>query len=654
MDVSQHLAAAGAHLENGRLDAAAAIYEQVLIDAPDTGEALHYSGMIAYERGDYPRAIERLSRAVALVPGLAPLRNDYGAVLRAARRDREAIAQFEAALKLAPMDGGAWLNIGLTRRAVGDLDVAIPAIDRAVALLPPHPAVFNAQGVVRRESGNIAGAVESFRKAIAVDANFVEAHSNLGIALHELGRSDEAETTLQRAARIDPALAATHVNFGMLYADIGDLDAALSAYGRAVALDPQREEARAPLVYLRHYDPAASGESILADARAWAKAATTTIRETVDLPHRNVRDVDRRLRVGYLSPDFRDHPCARFMLPLFMAHDRAAVELFAYSAVEFPDALTARFEGAVDRWLDGRALTAVQLAQKIHQDQIDILIDCAGLTRGNRLGVFALRPAPIQVAWLGYPGTTGLDAIGYRITDTLADPPGMTDGHYSERLVRLDPPFLVWDPPPMAGQPRMPPAGAPFTFGSFNNPTKLNAAVAETWTRILDAVPGSRLVLKHNWTRWARAERRVRDLFSRAGLGSERLVLAPWVEDHRAHFQGYEQIDVALDPFPYDGTTTTLEALWMGVPVVTLAGERHSGRVGVSLLTAAGLPELIASDRNAYVDAAIALAQDRARREGYRASIRRGVATSPLVDAGGFARALEASYRQLWRSWCAS
>jgi predicted O-linked N-acetylglucosamine transferase (SPINDLY family) len=625
----------------------------VLSDAPATPEALYYSGMIAYERGDLDRAVERLTRAVEVAPGLQPLRGDYGAVLRAAGRDHDAIAQFEKAIELSSTDGTAWLNLGFTKRAVGDTNAAAEAVNRAIALLPPYAPACNAQGVIRREMGNLAGAIESFRKAVEIDPTLVEAHSNLGLALHQLGRFDDAEAALQRAVRTNPAFATAHVNFGTLYVDTGDFDAAEAALSRAVALEPQREEARGPLVYMRHYDPAWSGEAILAEARDWARSAMATLRTPAALPHANVRDPERRLRVGYVSPDFRDHPCARFMLPLFMAHDRKAVEVFAYGSVENPDALTARFESAADRWFDGRRLTAQQLAERINADGIDILVDCAGLTRGNRLGVFAMRPAPVQVAWLGYPGTTGLDAIGYRITDTIADPPGMTEAHYTETLVRLARPFLAWDPPPMSQAPALPPAGAPVTFGSFNNPAKLNAAVAEVWTRILSAVPGSRLVLKYGWERFPRAERRVRDLFERAGLAPERLTLSAWIADHREHFASYNQLDIALDPFPYNGTTTTFEALWMGVPVVTLAGDRHSGRVGASLLTSAGVPELVAPTRDAYVAAAVALAQDRQRQADYRATLRRRVATSPLVDAGAFARALEASYRDLWRSWCA-
>lgn len=652
MTVTQQLAEANTHLENGRLDAAADVYERILAAAPQTAEALYHSGMIAFERGDLDRAVERLARAVAVTPDFLPLRHDYGAVLRAAGRDRDAMREFQAVLQRRPNDGNALFNLGLTQRGLGDVQSGLAAVDRAVALLPPFAPGRNAQGVMRRELGDLAGAAEAFRQAIAIDPAFVDAHSNLGLALHELGRSEEAEAALHVAVQTDPAFAPSHVNFGALYLEMGDTEAATAALGRAVALDPAREEARAPLVYLHHYDPAWTGEAILPEARAWAAAAMATLREDVRPVYPNSRDPARRLRIGYVSPDFREHACAHFLLPLLMAHDRAKVEVFAYANVERPDAITRRFQALADGWIDITRMTSTAVAQRVAADGIDILVDCAGLTRGNRLGVFAFRPAPVQVSWLGYPGTTGLDAIGYRITDSIADPPGMTDGHYSETLVRLARPFLAWEPPPLPAQAERAATG-PVMFGSFSNPAKLNASVAQAWTRIVNAVPDARLTLKYSWSRWPRAERRVRGLFTRAGLAPDRLIFADWIPDHRAHFHSYEQIDIALDPFPYNGTTTTLEALWMGAPVITLAGERHSARVGAALLTAAGLPELIAPDTEAYVAAAIALAGDPARLLAYHRSLRTRVAQSPLVDALGFAQALEGAYRELWRSWCA-
>jgi predicted O-linked N-acetylglucosamine transferase (SPINDLY family) len=654
MSIAQSLADANTHIENGRLEAAAAVYEKVLADAPETPEALYYSGMIAYERGDIDMALARLDRAIKVAPELGPLRADYGNVLRTLGRDADAVAQLEIALQLNPGDGASWLNLGLSKRALGDTATALDAVGRAIALLPPHAPAFNALGVVRRDAGNLAGAIEAFGRAAEIDPSSAESLSNLGMALHEAGRSDEALRALERAARANPAMAAVHVNFGTVYADTGDFESAEAAMARAVALDPGREEARGALLAMHHYHDNYTGEQLLVEAREWAKAAMATIKSPVPLAHANTRDPERRLRVGYLSPDFREHSCAHFLLPLFAGHDRAAVELFAYSVVEQPDQLTRKFEATVDRWLDGRRLSAVQLAECINTDRVDVLVDCAGLTRGNRLGTLAFRPAPVQITWLGFPGTTGLDAITYRITDALADPPGASDRQFSERLIRLPRPFLAWDPPPLNEAPRMPSGDAPFTFASFNNGSKITASVAQTWADIVNAVPGSRLLLKSGWRRWPRAEQRVRELFAAAGLQPERLNLVDWVVDHREHFAGYDQVDIALDPFPYNGTTTTFEALWMGVPVIALAGERHSGRVGVSLLTAAGLSELIAADRQAYVAAAVALAHDRDRRAALRATIRDKVAASPLVDARGFARAMEAVYRDLWRSWCAA
>jgi protein O-GlcNAc transferase len=341
-------------------------------------------------------------------------------------------------------------------------------------------------------------------------------------------------------------------------------------------------------------------------------------------------------------------------MPLLQPHDRARIEIVCYAEIAHPDRRTDAFKALADQWHATVGLTDAALASQIRDDAIDLLVDLSGHTANHRLAVFARRPAPIQLSWLGYPCTTGLAAIDYRLTDALADPAPAADALHAERLVRLPHGFQVYVPPrpaPEVGPPPAARAGA-LTFGSFNNLAKLNDDVIALWARILAAVPGSRLLLKFHQLADAATGARYRARFAAAGIAAERVLLEPGIGDWTRHMARYGAVDIGLDPFPYNGTTTTCEALWMGVPVVTLRGDRHAGLVGASLLTRLGLTELIAADRDDYVAKATALAGDAARLASLRAGLRARFAASPLGDPARFARAVEAAYREVWTAWC--
>jgi predicted O-linked N-acetylglucosamine transferase (SPINDLY family) len=297
-----------------------------------------------------------------------------------------------------------------------------------------------------------------------------------------------------------------------------------------------------------------------------------------------------------------------------------------------------------------------QIAELVRSDAIDILVDLGGHTADDFLRVFARKPAPVQVTWLGYPNTTGLAAMDYRLTDALVDPAGTADEYHSEALVRLSGGFLCYLPPHHA-PPVSPSPAAQFlavTFGSFNTLQKITPEVVDAWTRILIAVPGSRLLLKRAPFRNSAVANRYRQMFQKAGIESDRVLLQDQTPSPADHLAQYSQIDVALDTFPYNGTTTTCEALWMGVPVICLAGNRHAGRVGASLLSRLGMADLIAGDFDDYVQVAVALANDPTRLAGLRTSLRSRMAASSLCDAAKFARSVEAAYRAMWQKWCES
>jgi predicted O-linked N-acetylglucosamine transferase (SPINDLY family) len=373
-------------------------------------------------------------------------------------------------------------------------------------------------------------------------------------------------------------------------------------------------------------------------------------------PHANSLDPNRRLRVGYVSPDFRRHSVAYFLEPLLAAHDKSGFEIFCYAHDHKPDDdVTARLRGYADHWRSVAAMPDHDLAQLIRADGIDILIDLAGHIEHNRLLAFARKPAPVQASYLGYPDTTGLRAIDFRLTDALADPPGDADDRYAEHLIRL--PGCAWCYRP---DEHAPPADridddAPVTFGCFNVARKINAAVIQTWAAILRAAPASRLVIKDGQGTPSPAIPRLRREFDRHGIAAERVELLSYVPDVAAHLGLYHRVDVALDTFPYSGTTTTCEALWMGVPVVTRVGDAHLSRVGGSLLAAVGLPELVTRSAEEYIDAAVHLAREGKRTSEQRHALREQMRRSPLVEGEAFARNVESAYREMWsryaRGW---
>jgi predicted O-linked N-acetylglucosamine transferase (SPINDLY family) len=403
-----------------------------------------------------------------------------------------------------------------------------------------------------------------------------------------------------------------------------------------------------------NYHPGMEASAIAEEHRRWNQVHAEPLRPFI-LPHTNERSPSRRLRIGYVSPDFRAHSVAYFLEGLLEHHDHSQVEVFCYAEVANPDAVTARMEQLAGHWRRITGMPDAEVAELIRHDGIDILVDLAGHTANRRLLVFARKPAPVQVTWLGYPNTTGLDTIDYRLTDHFADPPGSTEHLHSEQLIRL--PQSAWCYRPLENPP---PVSAPpvhdtghITFGCFNAMPKINRPLLELWSGILLAVPGSRLLLKNASLGETSMQHQLWKQLQEMGIGPERVEMVGCVPDLSGHLGMYGRVDIALDTFPYHGTTTTCEALWMGVPVVTLAGKTHVSRVGASLLSNLGHQEWIASIPEEYVKIAVELAKDLPRLTALRSTLRERMQASPLMDAAGFARDIEAAYRKIWRTWCA-
>jgi protein O-GlcNAc transferase len=677
----------GASLRLGSrlVEAQAALQRATELD-PGYADAWNNLGIVLRATGDYAGARDALERAATLKPGFAPTHNALGGVLQAlgqhdaarAAFERaigikpdfvealtnlglllqlrgaaaDALARFRQAASLAPKVAESHLNLGLAQHAAGQLEASIASLEHAIRLNPRLAAAWNALGIVWAVRGEFGPSCDALARATTLAPQSAEYLSNHGLSLHKAGRGEEALATLERAVAADPAQPDAVFNRGVVRHHQGDFAGALVDWKSAVAVQPAHRVARSNLIFALHYEPGVSGADLLAEARHYDRVAGEPAGHYTAWP--NPRTADRRLRIGYVSPDFREHSVAHYMEPLLAAHDRANVEIFAYAELKKRDAVTERLNALVDHWRPTAGLRDERIAQQIRDDAIDILVDLAGHSADNRLGVFALRPAPVQASWLGFPGTTGLSAIGYRLTDDIADPPG-AESEASETLIRLPHGFHCWRPP--AGAPAIaarPRDKAPRVFASFNNVQKIGAPTVAAWAEILRRAPGATLLLKSSWLSRPRAAADLRDAFARHGIAAERLSLSGWIEGTAAHLAAYGRVDVALDPFPYNGTTTTLEALWMGVPVVTLAGRRHSARVGASLLRRIGLAELVRQSVDDYVDSAVALAADDARLIAYRTTLRDRLSASPLLDAAGFARTLEASYRAMWQRWCES
>jgi len=521
---------------------------------------------------------------------------------------RAAAERYRALIAATPDFPPAYVNLASVQLAGRDAEGAMLTAANAAARFPGFPPIYAVAGEAAMQMGQPFAASNGFAAALSggEDASL---RAKLALSLQAQGRAAEASAQFAMARRAAPD------------------DAAIASAA----------------LFSGHYDPMNSPAEALAEAAAWPRPASRAARPTP-----RDRDPDRRLRVAYASPDFANHSCAYFLAPLLAAHDRQAVEVFAYSDVGAPDGVTAAFKALNLQWRDMAGKSDDAFVAQARADAIDVLVDCAGHTTGNRLTAFAHRAAPVQVTWLGYPASTGLDCFDARLVDAITDPDGALA---SEDLVRVPGGFLAYLPPPFAPDPGPPPfeTAGRITFGSFNNLPKLTSRTVAMWAPVMRAVPDSRLVVKAKGLDENATRERYVAMFQAQGLDVSRVEFTGFVGDIGAHIARYRTIDVALDTFPYNGTTTTCEALWMGVPVVTLAGDRHAARVGASLLDRVGLGDLVAADPADFARIAALLAADRQRLAALRGNLRARMAASPLCDGRRLAREFESVYRNMWR-----
>jgi predicted O-linked N-acetylglucosamine transferase (SPINDLY family) len=563
----------------------------------------------------------------------------------------DVVACCRRATSLEPGHSQAHYNLATAFRDLGRLEEAAVAYRQALHYKPDYVDAWDGLGFTLMSHGQLDDAIGAYREVLRYQPGSIKAHANLGASLQARGFLEEAIAAYREALRLDPANAGIQDSLGCALSEQGRCEEAMASHRHALAMAPNYSTAHSNLLLTMHYHPALKPDELFAEHVRWGRMHGKLFNRYAEYGHG--KDVNRCLRVGYVSADFRAHSVAFFIEPVLANHNRAAIETVCYSGATNPDATTMRLRGMAAQWRDIGHLADEQVAETVRKDRIDILVDLAGHTPGNRLKVFARKPAPVQVTYLGYPDTTGLDTVDYRLTDVSADPVG-TDKYCTEKLVRLPGSFLCYQPlsesPPVAPLPAR--GRGHVTFGSFNNLSKINPGVIDLWVKLLEAVPGARLFIKSPALTDTATRKRFHGLFEQRGVKNDRVELQGRTATQAEHLALYAYLDIALDPFPYNGATTTCEALWMGVPVIALAGDRHAGRVGVSILTQAGLTDLIAGSPDDYVRIAVELANNPARLSELRNSLRNRMAASPLCDAKAFTQAMEDAYRAMWREWC--
>jgi protein O-GlcNAc transferase len=676
MTFEQTVQSALGHHKEGRRDQAEGLYRQALGMERGSDAVMFMLGALLIEKQQLGEALDLLTKATQLSPNVAEYRNALGNALANANRVAEAAAEFARAAELRADYADAYLGLGRALGRLGRSRDAAVVLEKVVALRPKNAAAHTELANALRDMGQSDAALASALRAVELDPKYAWGQNILGLIYRDRGEFDAALAALGEAIRLRPDLSEAYVNMadvhrtcgrlmdsmqalkraaalsphdprplhnlGVVLGEIGSAEEAISNFRAALALRPTFAEAQSALLLTMNYHPGFTPRQRFVAHAAWAASQPPALAGS-----RAGRPTGRRVRIGYVSADFCQHPVSWFIEPILAAHDRRRFEVFCYSDVARPDSVTNRLRSRAETWRETAGIGHDALAEIIRRDGIDILVDLAGHTRRNRLAVFARKPAGVQVTYLGYPNTTGLKTMDFRFTDAQADPPGEADYLHSERLVRLPHGFLCYRPPEESMEVVPPPSGAEdgaITFGSFNNMAKFTEEAIAMWAELLAKIPRSRLVLKNSALADGQIAANLAAAFGRLGVDAARLDLRGPTPGIGGHLRTYDLVDIALDTFPYNGTTTTCEALWMGVPVVTFIGNSHAARVGASLLSQVGLSELIGRNSDDYLRIALDLAGDPRRLRELRAGMRSRLAGSPLLNAGQITADIEGAY----------
>ena len=680
-DVTAAFAAAVAKHEQGDFAAAEAAYRAVLTAAPAYAPALCNLGVVLVRDGKVQEAADCYNLALAGTPGYPDAHFNLGNLHRRAGNLQAAADNYHACLQAKPDHAAACYNLGLVLSAAGDAAAALDCFRQVVELEPGNADAHSRLGDCQMRTGHLADGIVAFRRAVELKPADPRGHYNLGLALSNKGDTATAHDTLKHALELNPDYPEAHNALGLNLEALGRKDDAMFHYQKAVALKPDladgwsnlgvnlTEQGRveeaigclreslvhrpsaAPihsnLLLLLNYSSHLAPETVRDETFAWADrfGGDPPDRPPVPEPHAP----DRPLKVGYVSADFRDHTVAGFIETLLWHHDRDRVEVYAYAQVTRPDATTERLRSLANHWRPVAALSDRQLAEQVRADNIDVLIDLSGHTAGNRLLTFAQRPAPVQATVFGYPGTTGLKAIDFRITDPVSDPPGATEHLSAEGLLRL--PENAWVYAPPAGAPAVTPLPAAnrksFTFGCLNNPAKISDACLDTWVKLLSGTAGTRLVILGGQSQTG--AKRLVERFVTAGVFRDRVEVVMRLKKAE-YYEAYQLFDLTLDPFPYNGGVTTGDSLWMGVPVLTVEGATYHARQGTMVMRQLGLGEFVADSPAGLIRIAQAWTRRRPELAEIRAGLRERMTAAPIADGPRYVRHLEEALRREWQA----
>lgn len=667
--IQRLLADALSHHQGGRLAAADTIYRQVIRNAPGNFDALHLAGVVALQQNHPADAIPFLRSALRINPrhGVCAMRLAIG--LNATGKFEEAERHLRTALQLEPKLGEAWFHLAMVLRSLGKTTESLEAAAKSVQLKPEFAEAHDLLGSITVLLKGYAAGEPHFRAAVRLAPKYALAWCNLGLTLNQLGKLREAAEALTRAIDCDPKLARAHAGLGVVWERHYRLADAITCYRNAIAVDPKLPDAWSCMLLGMHYLPDVSRESLWREHQAYGRVfvaedksqrfqqASPATGNAPAAPCSGSRSLpvakwpDRPLKIGFLSPDFRAHSVAYFLEPLLAHLDRSRFRIELYYDYNIDDWMTERLRSLADGWHPVAGMLSDTLAKMIADDKLDVIVELSGHTGYNRLPIFARRLAPVQVTYLGYPNTTGLPTIDFRLTDEIADPEGEADAFNAERLVRFSSTAWCYSPPKQAPDVAEPPSvarGIAPTFGCFNNVAKINEPTLVRWASILQRIPGARLLLKGHGLGETELQETLLARLANAGFSQGSVVLLERTKTLAEHLSLYAQVDVALDTFPYNGTTTTCEALWMGVPVISLAGDRHSSRVGLSLLSAAGHRELVADSWDEYCDRAARLAVDAPELVRLRGALRGALHRSQLLDHASQAARFGEALLRMW------
>jgi predicted O-linked N-acetylglucosamine transferase (SPINDLY family) len=648
MDVTETFELAAVHRGAGRLAEAEAVCRDLAARCPDHAGTANLLGEVLIATGRIEEAAAQFVRAAALEPNNVLFQGHLGEAYRRLGRTAEALAALTRAVALRRQSLEPLVNLGQLLQENGKLQGAAACFKLASELRGDAPEVASLRLCALQAQKETA--IRECEEALEWDPRLVAAHVRLGLLLTERFQLDEAIASFGRALEVDPSSLSALAGLGNALTLSGRASEAVATFRQALALSPSDRDAHSSLLFASHFAPETTPGQIFEDAVDWNRRHASPLAAAIR-PHENDRSPGRPLRIGYVSPDFRDHCQSFFTIPVLRHHDRDKVVVFCYSNVLHPDPVTHQIRDLSDHWCEIQGASDEDVAARIRADRIDVLVDLTMHMDRHRLLVFARRPAPVQVTWLAYPGTTGLAAIDHRVTDPYLDPPESDPGPYTEKPLRLPDTFWCYDPltsdPPVGP---LPARDAGYVrFGCLNNFCKVSSRAMALWARVLHAVPDSRMLIL---VPEGEPRRRVTAIFEGHGIGGHRLDFAAF-SSRPAYLERYRSIDIGLDTLPYGGHTTSLDAFWMGVPVVTLVGERVVGRAGVSQATNLGLAELIATSDDDFVAIAGALARDLERLASLRSGLRDRMMRSPLMDGRRFTKNLEAAYRDAWQRWCA-